>query len=193
MAPNLVCVFLLGWGGLVFALEEGKALDHQKRIMTEVKISVKSKSANMSINDVRQEIGGYFLLRDSSSIYDQPIGGLKGQYWIIGQNTGGWSSGGTGKYVVFQRGEWQADLPLKGTAQIPIKETRTIYDKTGSGKFGYEYFGYLFVIQSESGEYVVVKSNRKEFENGGPGFLKLEEKMTFDKDLSPKDRASWYQ
>ena len=182
-------------GLLVFSAdaEEAKPIDYQRRISTEAKISLKGKSANMSINDVRQEIGGYFLLRDDSSIYDVPIGSLRGKYWVIGKNVGGWSSGGTGRYVVFQRGDWETNLPLKGTAQIPIKETRTMYDKTGSGKFGYEYFGYLFVIQSESGEYVVVKSNRKEFENGGPGFLKLEEKMTFDKDLSPKDRASWYQ
>lgn len=193
MLPVLRFVLLVGWWAFLAGAEDKKPIDYQKRISTEAKISIKSKSANMSINDVRQEIGGYFLLRDDSSIYDAPIGSLKGKYWIIGQNTGGWSSGGTGKYVIFQRGDWEANLPLKGTTQIPVKETRTMYDKTGSGKFGYEYFGYLFVIQSESGEYLVVKSNRKEFENGGPGFLKLEEKMTFDKDLSPKDRAHWYQ
>lgn len=186
-------LLFLGFCAFTASAEEKKPIDYKKRISTEAKISVKGKSANISINDVRQEIGGYFLIRDDCSVYDQPIGNLKGKYWIIGQNTGGWSSGGTGKYVVFQRGDWDANLPLKGATQIPIQETRTTYDKTGSGKFGYEYFGYLFVIQNELDEYVLVKSNRKEFENGGPKFLKLEEKMTFDRDLEPKDRASWFQ
>ena len=173
--------------------EEEKAIDYQKRVQVEAKVTVKSKSANMSINDVRQEIGGHFLLKDHSSIYDSPIGDLKGKYWIIGQSVGGWSHGGTGKYVVFQREDWSANLPLKGTSQISIQETGTMYDKTGSGKFGYEYYGYLFVAQNEADTYVLVKSNRKEFENAGPSFLKLEEKMTFDKDFEPQDRATWYR
>lgn len=175
------------------AAEEGKKEpDYRKRIRVEAKIALKKNSANMSINDVRQQISGYFSLQDDASIYDQPIGGLKGKYWVIGQTVGGWSTGGTGKYVVFQKGDWAVDLPLKGTAQVPIKETSTTYDKTGSGKFGFEYYGYLFVVQNTSDEYFIVKSNRKEFEDGGSRFLQLEEKMTFDKDLSPKDRASWY-
>jgi hypothetical protein len=173
--------------------EEEKAIDYQKRVQVEAKVTVKSKSANMSINDVRQDIGGYFLLKDDSSIYDSPIGDLKGKYWIIGQSVGGWSRGGTGKYVVFEREDWSANLPLKGTSQIFIQETSTVYDKMGSGKFGYEYYGYLFVAQDEADTYVLVKSNRKEFENAGPSFLKLEEKMTFDKDFEPKDWASWYR
>ena len=173
--------------------EEGnKEPDYRKRIGIEAKIAVKKNSANMSINDVRQQISGYFSLQDDASIYDSPIGGLKGKYWVIGQTVGGWSTGGTGKYVVFQKGDWAADLPLKGTAQVPIKETSTTYDKTGSGKFGFEYYGYLFVVQNASDEYLIVKSNRKEFEDGGSRFLQLEENMTFDKDLSPKARASWY-
>ena len=179
--------------GLKATAEEKKPIDYQKRIATEAKISVKNKSSNTSINDVRQEISGYFLLQDNCSIYDSPVGNLKGKYWIIGQSVGGWSTGGTGKYVVFQREDWNASLSLKGTAQVPIKETRTMYDKTGSGKFGYEYYGFLFVIQNESDDYIVVKSNRKEFENGGPDFLKLEESTTFDKDLAPKKKASWFQ
>lgn len=179
--------------GFAVRAEEAKAINYQKRITTEAKIAVKNKSANMSINDVRQEISGYFLLKDDCSIYDSPIGNLKGRYWIFGQNVGGWSTGGTGKYIVFQAADWETELPLKGTAQVPFQETRTLFDKTGSGKFGYEYYGYLFVVQNTSGEYVLVKSNRKEFEQGGPAFLKLEEKMTFDKDLIPKDRAYWMQ
>ncbi len=175
------------------AAEEGKKEpDYRKRIGVEAKIAVKKNSANMSINDVRQQISGYFSLQDNASIYDPPIGGLKGKYWVIGQTAGGWSTGGTGKYVVFQKGDWAVDLPLKGTVQVPIKETSTTYDKTGSGKFGFEYYGYLFVVQNTSDEYLIVKSNRKEFEDGGSRFLQLEEKMTFDKDLSPKDQASWY-
>ena len=90
---------------------------------------------------------------------------------MIGQTVGGWSTGGTGKYVVFQKGDWAVDLPLKGTAQVPIKETSTTYDKTGSGKFGFEYYGYLFVVQNTSDEYFIVKSNRKEFEDGGSSDL----------------------
>ena len=175
------------------AAEEGKKEpDYRKRIGVEAKIAVKKNSANMSINDVRQQISGYFSLQDDASIYDPPIGGLKGKYWVIGQTVGGWSTGGTGKYVVFQKGDRAVDLPLKGTVQVPIKETSTTYDKTGSGKFGFEYYGYLFVVQNTSDEYLIVKSNRKEFEDGGSRFLQLEEKMTFDKDLSPKAQASWY-
>ena len=172
--------------------ENKKAIDYSKRVKFEAKVAIKKSSANMSINDVRQQISGYFLLQDEASIYDPPVGGLKGKYWIIGQTVGGWAAGGTGKYIVFQRDEWTVDLPLKGSAQVPIEETSTMFDKTGSGKFGFEYYGYLFVIQNSSSEYIVIKSNKREFEEGGPAFLKLEEKMTFDKDLKPKTRATWY-
>lgn len=189
--PWLPCV-------LFFAISPGlsqdikKEVDYRKRVKVEAKISIKKNSANMSINDVRQQISGYFLIQDDASIYDSSIGGLKGKYWILGQTVGGWSSGGVGKFIVFQRDDWAVELPLKGAAQVSIKETSTMFDKTGSGRFGFEYYGYLFVIQNMEGEYVIIKSNRKEFEEGGPDFLKLEEKMTFDKDLKPKDRGSWY-
>ena len=172
--------------------ENKKAIDYPKRVKLEAKISIKKTSANMSINDVRQQISGYFLLQDQASIYDPPVGGLKGKYWIIGQTVGGWSTGGTGKFIVFQRDDWSAELPLKGSAQVSVKETSTMFDKTGSGKFGYEYYGYLLVIQDPSDKYIIIKSNKKEFEEGGPAFLQLEERMTFDKDFKPKARGSWY-
>lgn len=193
MGSRPLWVLAISFCCFIATAEEKKPIDYPKRISTEAKISVKNKSANMSINDVRQEIAGYFLLQDNCSIYDSSMGSLKGKYWIIGQSVGGWSTGGTGKYVVFQREDWNATLPLKGSVQIPVKETRTMYDKTGSGKFGYEYYGFLFVIQNDLDDYILVKSNRKEFENGGPDFLKLEESMTFDKDLAPKKKTSWYQ
>ena len=118
--------------------EDKPAPDPAKRVKLEAKVSIKKNSANLTINDIRQQISGYFLLQDTGSIYDVPVGPLQGKYWIIGQAAGGLNQGGGGKYIVFQREDWSQDLPVRGSVQIPIKEISTAYDKTGSGKFGYE-------------------------------------------------------
>ena len=169
------------------------AAELKNRISIETKISVKKADANISINDIRQNISGYFLLKDMSSIYEEPIGKLKGNYWIIGKNCGGWTTSGSGEFVVFQESGWECEMPTQGNVHVEIGSTKTCYDKTGSGKYGYEYYGYLITVESPDVGIVMAKSNKKEFEAQVDAFKNLKADMSFNKDLIPKNKVAWLQ
>jgi hypothetical protein len=169
------------------------AVDLKKRISVESRISVKKADANISINDIRQNISGYFLLKDTSSIYEEPIGRLTGNYWIIGKACGGWTTSGSGEFVVFQESGWECEMPNQGNVHVNIGTTQTCYDKTGSGKFGYEYYGYLITMQSSDGSIILVKSSQKEYENQVDAFKKLKASTSFNKDLIPQNKVTWIQ
>jgi len=165
----------------------------KNRINIESKISVKKADANTSINDIRQNISGYFLLKDTSSIYEEPIGNLKGNYWIIGKNCGGWTTSGSGEFVVFQESGWECEMPTQGNVHVKIGSTQTCYDKTGSGRYGYEYYGYLITVETPDGGIIMVKSSQKDLEGQVDAFKKLKANMSFNKDLIPKNKISWFQ
>ena len=169
------------------------AADLNKRISIESKIAVKKVGAKITINDIRQTISGHFLLRDTASIYEEPIGKLTGNYWIIGKSCGGWTTSGSGEFVVFQDSGWDCEIPNQGNVNINIGSIQTCYDKIGSGKYGYEYYGYLLTLQSSDGRIVVVKSSQKEFEDRVDDFKKLKANTSFNKDLVPKNKINWLQ
>jgi len=185
----LICLTV----ALVYFIDHASAADLQKRINIESKIIVKKADANISINDIRQSISGYFLLQDTASIYDDAIGKLTGHYWIIGKSAGGWTSSGSGEFVIFQEATWECEMPKQAKAHIDIAPTQTCYDKTGSGRFGYEYYGYLITVQGGDGRIILVKSSRKEFESAVDAFEKLKANTSFNKDLAPKGKVSWLQ
>ena len=185
----LICLTV----ALVYSLGHAYAADLQKRINIESKIIVKKADANISINDIRQCISGYFLLQDTASIYDDAIGKLTGHYWIIGKSAGGWTSSGSGEFVIFQEATWECEMPKQAKAHIDIAPTQTCYDKTGSGRFGYEYYGYLITVQGGDGRIILVKSSRKEFESAVGAFEKLKANTSFNKDLAPQGKVSWLQ
>ena len=178
---------------LGFIASQLLAADLQKRITIESKISVNQSDANISINDIRQNISGYFLLQDGGSIYDEAIGKLVGHYWIIGKSAGGWTTSGSGEFVVFQDSDWACEMSNQAKVHVEIASTQTCYDKMGSGKFGYEYYGYLITVQGADGALILVKSSRKEFEKAAAGFEKLKANTSFNKDLVPKGKVSWLQ
>ena len=169
------------------------AADLNKRISIESKIAVKKVGAKITINDIRQTISGHFLLRDTASIYEEPIGKLTGNYWIIGKSCGGWTTSGSGEFVVFQDSGWDCEIPNQGNVNINIGSIQTCYDKTGSGRFGYEYYGYLITVHGGDGRIILVKSSRKEFETAVGAFEKLTANTSFNKDLAPKGKVSWLQ
>jgi hypothetical protein len=178
---------------LGFIASQLLAADLQKRITIESKISVKQSDANISINDIRQNISGYFLLQDGGSIYDEAIGRLSGHYWIIGKSAGGLTSSGSGEFLVFQDSDWACELSNQAKVHVEIAATQTSYDKMGSGRFGYEYYGYLIAVQGADGTLILAKSSRKEFERAVAAFEKLKANTTFNKDLVPKGKVSWLQ
>jgi hypothetical protein len=169
------------------------AADLQKRITIEPKIIVKKVDANISINDIRQSISGYFLLQDGASIYDNAVGKLSGHYWIIGKSAGGWTMSGSGEFIVFQESGWACEMSNQAKVHVEIASTQTCYDKMGSGRFGYEYYGYLIAVQGADGTLILAKSSRKEFERAVAAFEKLKANTTFNKDLVPKGKVSWLQ
>jgi hypothetical protein len=169
------------------------AADLNKRISIESKIAVKKVDAKISINDIRQTISGHFLLRDTASIYEEPIGKLTGNYWIIGKSCGGWTTSGSGEFVVFQESGWECEMPTQGNVHVKIGSTQTCYDKTGSGKYGYEYYGYLITVEAPDGGIIMVKSSQKEYEVQVDAFKKLKANISFNKDLIPQNKISWFQ
>ena len=178
---------------LGFLLCQLLAADLQKRIIIESKIIVKKADANISINDIRQNISGYFLLQDGASIYDKAIGKLSGHYWIIGKSAGGWTTSGSGEFIVFQDSDWACEMSNQAKVHLEIAATQTCYDKTGSGRFGYEYYGYLITVEGADGTLILVKSSRKEFETAVAAFKKLKANVSFNKDLVPKGEVRWLQ
>lgn len=176
------------------ALPLGISADELKdRLKIEAKIGVKSSSANISINDIRQDISGYFLLQDSGSINQKEIGPIQGKYWLVGQSTGGYSSGGTGEFIIFETNEWSCDLAMGSKAHIDLKGLKTVYDKMGSGKFGYEYYGYLLLVNEGDGKAISVKSNKKVFEENSKKFSEFKTRDTFDKNFEAKAAGGWVQ
>ena len=172
---------------------QSSAADLQKRITIESKLIIKKSDANISINDIRQNISGYFLLQDTASIYDQAIGQVSGHYWIIGKSAGGWTTSGSGEFVVFQDSDWACEMSNQAKVHLEIAATQTCYDKTGSGRFGYEYYGYLITVEGADGTLILVKSSRKEFETAVAAFKKLKANVSFNKDLVPKGEVRWLQ
>lgn len=177
----------------IYFVDQSSAADLQKRIAIESKIIIKKADANISINDIRQSIAGYFLLQDTASIYEEAIGQVSGHYWIIGKSAGGWTTSGSGEFVVFQDSDWACEMSKEAKVHVEIAPTQTCYDKTGSGRFGYEYYGYLFTVQGADGRLILVKSSRKEYETAVPAFEKLKANTSFNKDLVPKGKVSWLQ
>jgi len=169
------------------------ATELKKRISIDAKINVKKVDARISINDIRQNVSGCFLLRDTASIYEEPISKLKGNYWIIGKSCGGWTTSGCGEFVVFQESGWECEMTNQGNVQVNIGSIQTCYDKTGSGKYGYEYYGYLITVESPDVGIVITKSNQKEFEAQVDAFKNLKANMSFNKDLIPKNKVAWLQ
>jgi len=189
MQKTLICLTVI----LAYLIDHVFAADLQKRINIESKIIVKKVDANISINDIRQSISGYFLLQDTASIYEDVIGKLTGHYWIIGKSAGGWTSSGSGEFVIFQEAGWECEMSKQAKEHVDIAPTQTCYDKTGSGRFGYEYYGYLITVQGRDGRIILVKSSRKEFESAVDAFEKLKVNTSFNKDLAPRGKVSWLQ
>jgi hypothetical protein len=189
MSKAWICIVVI----LELFTNPAPAADLHQRIGIESKINVKKADANISINDIRQNIAGYFLVQDTGSIYEKAIGPLSGHYWIIGKSTGGWTYAGSGEFVIFQESDWKCEMSKQAKVHVDIAPTQTCYDKTGSGRFGYEYYGYLITVKGADGRLILAKSSRKEYESEVESFEKLKANTGFNKDLAPKGKVSWLQ
>ena len=133
------------------------------RLKVDDQISKKSSNHDGSINDKRQDISGFLTLFDSGSSLQKPLGAYRWKTLLFGKPCG--SDSEKGEYVVFSTKEGEGDLPLQGRLRMEVEPVSTVYDKVGSGKYGYEYFGYAVVVRSlHETNSVLVKSDKKNLE-----------------------------
>lgn len=133
------------------------------RLKVEDQLSRKSANSDGSINDKRQDIAGFLTLRDAGSSLQPPLGGFKWKVLLFGKPCNReWEKG---DFYVFSVKEGEGDLPVQGKMRMDAEPVSTVYDKVGSGKYGFEYFGYVAVIRSLADPKVVlVKSDKKNLE-----------------------------
>jgi hypothetical protein len=133
------------------------------RLKVDDQISKKSSNHEGSINDKRQEIGGHLTLLDTGSSLQKPLGAFRWKTFLFGKPCGREKE--QGEFLVFSSKEGQGDLPLQGKLRMEVEPVTTVYDKVGSGNYGFEYFGYAVLVRSSSDEKVVlVKSDKKVLE-----------------------------
>ena len=133
------------------------------RLKVDDQISKKSSNSDGSINDKRQDIAGFLTLVDSGSSLQKPLGAFGWKTLLFGRPCG--PEEDKAAYLVLSTKEGEGDLPLQGRLRMEVEPVSTVYDKMGSGKFGYEYFGYVVVIRSrgESAS-TIVKADKKVLE-----------------------------
>ena len=133
------------------------------RLKVEDQLSKKSGNSDGSINDKRQDIAGFLTLSDAGSSLQTSLGSFKWKVLLFGKPCNReWEKG---DFYVFSVKEGEGDLPLQGKARMDVEPVSTVYDKVGTGKYGFEYLGYVAVIRScADPKVVLVKSDRKNLE-----------------------------
>lgn len=135
----------------------------RNRLRVDDQISKKSSNHDGSINDKRQDIGGFLSLQDQGSSLQPPLGGFKWKTILFGKPCGRGTD--QGEWVVFSTKEGEGELPLQGRLRMDVEPISTVYDKVGSGNYGYEYFGYAVVVRSSlDPNVVVVKADKRALE-----------------------------
>jgi len=150
------------------------------RLKIEDQLTKKSSNHHGSINDKRQDIGGYLTLRDDGSSLKEPMGRFSWKTILFGKPCGRESA--KAEWLVFCVKEGECDLPLQGFARMESEPVSTVYDKVGSGKYGFEYFGYAVVVRSSSNpEKFLVKSDKKILEQSADKLGELKAGQLLDK------------
>jgi len=133
------------------------------RLKVDDQISKKSSNHEGSINDKRQEIGGHLTLLDTGSSLQKPLGAFRWKTFLFGKPCGREKE--QGEFLVFSSKEGEGELLLQSRLRMEVEPVSTVYDKVGSGNYGYEYFGYAVVVRSTTDEKaVLVKSDKKVLE-----------------------------
>ena len=150
------------------------------RLKIEDQLTKKSSNHHGYINDKRQDIGGYLTLRDEGSSLKEPMGRFSWKTILFGKPCGRESA--KAEWLVFCVKEGESDLPLQGFARMESESVSTVYDKVGSGKYGFEYFGYAVVVRSSSNpEKFLVKSDKKILEQSADKLGELKAGQLLDK------------
>ena len=150
------------------------------RLKVDDQISKKSANHDGSINDKRQDIAGFLTLHDSGSSLQKPLGSFRWKTLLFGKPCG--RDRDRGEFLVFSSKEGEGDLPLQGRLRMEVEPVSTVYDKVGSGNYGYEYFGYAVVVRSSSDEKsVLIKSDKKSLEQSPEKYDELSGGELLDK------------
>ena len=150
------------------------------RLKTDDQLSKKSSNHYGSINDKRQDIGGFVTLRDDGSSLKEPLGGFKWRLILFGKPCGVESA--KAECLVFSIQEGEGELPLQGSLRMHAEPISTVYDKVGSGRYGFEYFGYAVLVRSTSDtNKYLVKSDRKVLEQSPEKLEGLKSGQLLDK------------
>lgn len=159
-----LCVYLAVIGWMSWWVESAWTSEIDlSRLKVEDQISKKSSNHNGSINDKRQDISGFLTLADSGSSLQKPLGAFAWKTLLFGKPCG--PEADKAAYLVFSAKEGEGDLPLQGRLRMEVETVSTVYDKMGSGKYGYEYLGYAVVIRSKGDpNSVFVKADKKVLE-----------------------------
>lgn len=150
------------------------------RIRVEDQLSKKSSNHYGSINDKRQDIAGFITLRDNGSSLNEALGGFKWRLILFGKPCGMESA--KAEWLVFSIKEGQGDLPLQGALRCVPDPVSTVYDKLGTGRYGYEYFGYVLLARSIiDSKQILVKSDKKILEQSPEKLEELKGGQLLDK------------
>ena len=150
------------------------------RLKIEDQLTKKSSNHYGSINDKRQDIGGYLTLRDVGSSLNESMGRFSWKTILFGKPCGRESA--NAEWLVLCVKEGESDLPIQGFARMAAEPVSTVYDKVGTGKYGFEYFGYAVVVRSSSNpEKFLVKSNKKILEQSADKLEALKAGQLLDK------------
>lgn len=150
------------------------------RLKFDDQLSKKSSNHYGSINDKRQDIAGYITIRDAGSSLQEPLGSFEWRIVLFGKPCGMESA--KAEWLVFCVKDGEGDFPLQGLMRIEPESVSTVYDKVGSGKYGFEYFGYAVLVRSTSDPTkILVKSDRKILEQSPEKLKELKSGQLLDK------------
>jgi hypothetical protein len=164
----------------VFASDVWCAEVDLSRLKMDDQLSKKSANHYGSINDKRQDVGGFITLRDDGSSLKEPLGGFKWRVVLFGKPCGMESA--KAEWLVFSIKEGEDQLSLQGSLRMHSEPIATVYDKVGSGKYGFEYFGYAVLVRSTSDpKKYLVKSDKKVLEQSPEKLEGLKSGQLLDK------------
>jgi hypothetical protein len=108
------------------------------------------------------------------------LGGFRWRLILFGKPCGIESA--KAECLVFSIQEGEGELPLQGSLRMHAEPISTVYDKVGSGKYGFEYFGYTVLVRSTSDtNKYLVKSDRKVLEQSPEKLEGLKSGQLLDK------------
>lgn len=150
------------------------------RLKFDEQLSKKSSNHYGSINDKRQDISGHITLRDDGSSLQEPLGSFFWKIILFGKPCG--MDSAKAEWLVFCVKDGEGDLTLQGLMRMQPESVSTVYDKVGSGKYGYEYFGYTVLVRSKSDpKKFLVKSDKKVLEQSPEKLEELKTGQLLDK------------